>query len=782
MRSRAVGYRKGARGGAGLLMALVLLLPLTGLTALEVELQSPLTTVVRCPAPVPGGDLVIRAVVVVPGGAPGDLGVGAFVSDRHGRWFQQFRPGTLSPGRHPLSIQVNADESFLSEPDHASWNESAARLTAQAGLFFWSASGSHAGLRVEGLTAVAAADLASLGLAGNAEARTSAGALCDLRLDGYDAAAGVANGRTGERWTLSLDPRPFPVNPYDPRQFALDAVFTTPDGHELNIAGFVRQPMRLTDRGDREDASPDGPARFEVRFRPRLPGRYMVRLEARWQGDGQVLRIELPDLEVAGPAWDGYARVDHGDPRFFTVDGHFYWPIGLNLNSTYDTRCRDRLGTVLTPPRGTFAYLPRLSRLAAAGGDLVEIWMASWNMSLEWRGDWPGYFGTGRYNEGNAARLDTILDAAWDKGIRVNLVLNNHGTASPSLDREWKDNPWNRVNGGPLEEPYELFTSPLSLDGQERVRRYIIARYADHPAVFGWKLWSEINLTAVGESQRQKPRTDVPLASNEERHATLVHWHEHAAARWHALDVYGHGVTTHWSGDYHRPERDVVALPGLDYVCIDAYLNQRSNGQGESLADLIYNGTQDPDAGLGKFGKPLLVTEYGATWQAGTKDELEAELASAAWAGMVSGNGGAPMLWWFEWVDQGERWKSYGAIRRFLVGEDLRGAKAHAAVLGATSPAGTVWARAWARPGHMLGYLADVSWACTGTNHVTHDASELFIGDQVSAGKLQLEWWDADLGQLLKAVTVDHLGGTLMLKPPPFTHHVAFKLKRDASP
>ena len=759
-----------------LLLATVML---PAASALDVSLQSPLTTVVHCPAPVPAGDLVIRAMVVIPAGAPEDLGIGAFVSDRHGRWFQQCRPGVLGPGNHAISIQVTANENFIGEPDHAAWNESAAALTAQAGLFLWSASGSHALVHIEGLIAVAAPDFTSLGLEGEDLRSRSMGTLRDLRLGGFAATDGLAHGRTGERWTLDLDPYPFPVNPYDPEQFSLDAVFTAPDGREMSVPGFVRQPMRLSDRGDREDARPDGPSRFEVRFRPRLPGRYHVRLRAHWQGAADSQETALPDLAVEGQPWDGYARVDKGDPRFFEVDGRFFWPIGLNLNSTFDTRCRDRLGTVLTPSRGTLAYLPRLQRFAQAGGDTVEIWMASWNLSLEWRGDWPGYFGVGRYNEGNAARLDTILDAAWALGIRVNLVLNNHGTASPSLDREWKDNPYNRVNGGPLDEPYELFTTPVALAGQERIRRYIIARYADHPAIFGWKLWSEINLTAVGESQRQRPREGVPLASNEERHATLVHWHENAAARWHALDIYGHGVTTHWSGDYHRPERDVVALPGLDYVCIDAYLNQRSNGQGESLADLIYNGTQDPDAGLGKYGKPLVVTEYGATFQAGTKDELEAELASAAWAGMVSGNGTSPMLWWFEWVDQGDRWKSYSAIRHFLVGEDLRGKQAHAAVLGATSAAGSIWARAWARPGRMLGYLADVAWACTGTSHVQHAAAELFIGDQVAAGDCRVEWWDADLGMVIANQTIHHPGGRLILKPPAFTHHIAFKLMRD---
>jgi hypothetical protein len=760
-----------------LLLAFLAGLPLA---ALELPLQAPLTSVARYAGPIAGGDLVIRAMVVVPDGAPADLGVGAFVSDRHGRWFQQCRPGTLAPGRQAVSFTLAADSPLIAEPDRAAWDPSAATLTAQAGLFFWSASASRAVLKLEDFTVSPLA--APAAVAAKRAAERPVHALRELALEGCDPVAGVARGATGERWTMSLLPAPFPVNPYDPEQFALDAVFTAPDGTELRVAGFARQPVRLSDRGDKEEARCAGPCRFEVRFRPRQPGRYHLRLEARWDGEhGTLVKTGLPDLEVAGAPWDGYARVDRDDPRFFAVDGKFYWPVGLNLNSVYDTRCRDRLGTKLTPDRGTLAYLPRFKRFAAAGGNAIEIWMSSWNLALEWRGDWPGYFGVGRYNELNAARLDTILDAAWAEGIRVNLVINNHGQASPNADREWKDNPYNKVQGGPFAEPYELFTSPLAAACQERLRRYLVARFADHPAVLGWKMWSEVNLTAAGDSQRQRPRDGVPAATDQERHGTLVHWVEQAAARWHALDIYGHGVTMHWSGDYRKPERDVVALPGLDYVCIDAYLHHRP-GQGETLADLIWNGMQDPANGLGKFGKPLLATEYGATSQGGAREELEAELASAPWAGLVSGNVGTPMLWWFEWVDQGDRWKSYGAISRFVRDEDLRGKDAHAAVLAGASPAGALWVRAWTRPGRMLGYVADLQWLTTGTGQVQHDQATVAVGDAVAAGECRVQWWSADDGTVVWTERIAHPGGALTLKPPAFVHHLAFKLSRVVDP
>nr|MBA3936821.1 hypothetical protein [Planctomycetota bacterium] len=580
-------------------------------------------------------------------------------------------------------------------------------------------------------------------------------------------------------------PEPFPANPYDPAEFALDAVLTAPDGSEQRVPGFAREPILLRDRGDREDAVPDGPTAFAVRFRARTPGTWQVRLEARW-GAGRTVTSRLPDLTVAGAPWDGYARVDHEDPRFFSVGGAFHWPIGLNLNSAYDLRSRDRLATKLTPDRGTLAYLPRMERFAAAGGDLVEIWMSSWNLALEWRADWPGFAGIGRYNQANAERLDRILDEAWQLGMRVNLVINNHGQASPQADREWKDNPLNTANGGPLTDPYAVFTDPRALAYQERLRRYLVARYADHPAVFGWKLWSEVNLTAAGDLRRGGG--NIPDA---ERRETLLRWHEAAAARWHALDGYGHGVTTHWAGDYRRPDRAIVALPGIDYICIDAYhgQNRRPAGAldglltapnpGDLIVNLLWQSTQDAGNGLARFNKPLVVTEYGASSQGGPPPQMLAESASGDWAGLVSGHGAAPMLWWFEWVDQGEHWQPYRAIARFLQGEDLRGTQAHSVVLAATSAQGELWTRAWARPGRMLGYLADSQWACTGEGAALHPQASVQIGTQIAAGDCLVQWWNADSGEVLATETIAHPGGALVLAAPAFARHLAFKLIRN---
>src|SRR4051812_16526251 len=185
--------------------------------AVDVVLRAPLSTAVACAQPYHGPGRRLVARVVVPDDAPADLGIGAYVVDRFSRWYQSARPEPLAPGAHDL--EVDLDERLLcSQPVRATWDPTVAGEMETAGLFFWSASASRARIVVE-----------SLRLVDGDAARPAVAALADLAVDGADA-DGVLHAIAGRRWTLSLLPRPFPANAYDPDGFTLDAVVTAPDG------------------------------------------------------------------------------------------------------------------------------------------------------------------------------------------------------------------------------------------------------------------------------------------------------------------------------------------------------------------------------------------------------------------------------------------------------------------------------------------------------------------------------------------------------------------------
>ncbi|MFW6323048.1 MAG: hypothetical protein ACOC02_05430, partial [Guyparkeria sp.] len=717
-----------------------------------VSLRGPLSTPVTIASwELPDALAVIDLTLSVPDDAPRDLRVGAWVTDQEGHWFQSMHPETFGPGRHQVVLEVAAGASSrMSSAGHsAAWTPYRYALSQRLGLIFATAEETRARIAFTARPRAAANEA------------TTRPRLLDL-----DLPAGAIE--TGRRWQLECVPAPFPSNPYDHERFRLLANIRTPGGSVHTIDGFFLQEMDLQPAGDHEAAIPRGQGRFAVRYRARLPGRHTIELVGIWnQGlaDERRVTLALPPLQVTGAPWDDYVRVDARDPRFFGVGPggeRFYYPIGLNIRSVNDPRgARCTPIKRETPDLRSHSYAAYLARLAAAGGNATEIWMCSWNLALEWRDDWPHFHGIGRYHQPNAQRLDRILDQAYAHGVRVNLVIHNHGMGSERVDREWQNSPYNKRNGGPFRSATALFHRPFALAKQEQYRRYLIARYADHPAILGWKLWSEINLTAGGSHLRE--------------------WHRHASERWHALDVYDHPVTTHWAGDFRSPDRTIVRLPQIDYVCIDAYHGRRRD-RGKLLAQLLRDSTQHSGAGLARFGKPVLVTEYGGSSKACPEPQLIAEHRSGPWAAITSGHGGTPMLWWFEWVDQNERYGPYAAVARFLAGEDLRGQAKRSLPLTGRSSAGELWINAWFAPGDMLGYILARRWGYAGKADALHREATVRVGTQIAAGAMQVEWWDADSGRIRERDEIDHPGGELVLRPPPFRHHLAFKLRRRSVP
>lgn len=672
-------------------------------------------------------------------GAPDGAGLAAWRSDRHGRWFQRVVAGRLSGGEHRQRVALGDGEAFSPEGQAGTWDAGTAAECRRAGLLLW------CDRPASGLVEVEARWLA----------QSTASPRPALTLLGAPPTAAT----TGTRIEIACIPEPFPARPLDPESFALELVVTDPAGRTTRYAGFPDQPFRRRDRGDREELVADGAQRFATRFRARSAGLHRLRLEARW-GDGGSAAIDLPPLAASGPDWDGIARPDPADTRFLAAGGRWVWPIGHNLHSNFDVRSAEVLGTVLTPDRGSFVREALLGRLIAAGGDGAEVWLSPWNLGIEWSDAWRGYHGTARPNLGNAWAMDRLLEQAESAGARLVVTVFNHGMArgtdGEGKENDWPHHPWRTANGGWLATAAGLFTDARARAAQAAQFRYIAARWGDSPAVLAWKLWAENNLAnATGEEKRA--------------------WHAWAGPAMAATDPWNHPVTTHWSGDWRTADGPIAGDPGMTMLTIDAY-----HGEDRLLAQLLADSTGDPGSGvrgLGPYRKPILVTEFGGSWRACPPERMAAELASGGWAGLISGHAGMPMLWWFEWIDQTGSYAHFGALRRFIAGEDLRGRDAGPAAAAALAPGAELWCRMWRRPGRILGYLLDAAWGQAGGPGELHAQASIDLGS-VRAGAMRLQWWDADQGVVLREDAIEHPGGALVLRPPPFQRHLAFKLWR----
>lgn len=721
---------------------------LTAAQSVEVTLAPPL--VARSFVEVTTAPAVLIATLEVPENAPEDLGYGICLTTMDGLWWQSPQEGRIEPGRYEIRCLI--EPARLSTEQHAGRMDASRLATIRkAGFFFWGTGGACK-LRLENFR-----------FEGTASATDSTIRVLPRQNSAFDGSP----LETGKPWQLELDVLPTPANPYNQNQCRVELELSGENAERHLIPGFWYEPQTLVDRGDSEEAKPTGRGCYAVRWWPQNAGKKEARLRV-WTPHSGTLSSVLGNLTVIGESWDPYIRRDPIDPRYFSQGAtgakQFFWPVGINMRSITDPRSTRNLQTKITPNRIVSGYDAYFARLQASGANACEIWLASWNLALEWTDSWQGYLGRGRYNQENAARLDQVLDSAWRHGIRINLVVNNHGMGGVKNDSEWRNNPWNAKLGGPCDTAEEFFTDPQALAGQERLRRYLVARYGFHPAIWGWKLWSEMNLTAANAQIREQ-------------------WMRQASIRWKALDPVGRGITCHWSGDYKTPDRSVCKIGTLDYICIDAYRNAKKS----LLPTLLWYSTNHPDNGLGLLKdetdtvKPLVVTEYGGSSGAAAFPILLADHCSGPWIGLVSGHAASPMLWWWEWVDQENLWAVYHGIQAFLQGEDLRSTDNSKAnpVLLATESRRLIWCGVWSRPGRILGYVLDEGWASSGDNRL-HENARIVISanSKLAAGRITIEWWDPLAGTKIHQDEFQHPGGPLTITAPTFTRHLAFKLIR----
>ena len=394
---------------------------------------------------------------------------------------------------------------------------------------------------------------------------------------------------------------------------------------------------------------------------------------------------------AAAPAatFHGFLRAAQDKRHFEYEDGTFFYPIGPCLRSPSDSRIPypdpkwnaeeiDRIGK-----RGTYQYDEYFAAFEKAGINWARVWMCSWWGSLEWRRDWPGFQGCGRYNLLNAWRIDHVLAEAERKGIAINLCLTNHGQYSLAIDREWSNNPYNSQLGGPLISACEVFTRADAKIAHQNKLRYVVARYSHSPAILAWALFSELEFT-----EEYYPSYDM-----EEQFPSINidNWHSEMAPFLKSIDPSRHLVATHYSHPMHGVS--TLKRPEIDVATSNAY---------SAFAELAENPTHEYDTprrdagaalssfwsgneflpGFHSYNKPAMVEEQGRHWIGidrrrinNTKVTLDADLHAGLWGSMVQPLAGATGYWWWLHLHFDNRYADYAALARFMKGEDMRPAK-----------------------------------------------------------------------------------------------------------
>jgi hypothetical protein len=429
-----------------------------------------------------------------------------------------------------------------------------------------------------------------------------------------------------------------------------------------------------------------------------------------------------------------YLETADGAPCFLI--GHNYcWPPGKER--TYGVE-------------GAFA------RMAAAGMNATRLWLCSWGLHIE--GEEPD-----DYRLDDAWRLDLVFQAARERGIYVQLCLDNFADFTTKKGAE--RNPYLAANGGPCQTAPQFFSNAKAREQYQRRLRYLAARYAPFTSLLAWELFNEVSHAGEGP-----------------RDPAVVEWAANSAAQLKKLDPYGHPVTISVG---LRSDWDALwRLPEIDLVEAHTYIPRPTNGAPPQETDSPALILAERDA-LDGHGKPVLVAEFGFM---GTKefnplneaDKTGVHLHSALWASALGGCAGTALHWWWDsYLAEHDLYYHYAALASFLRGTELPGPR---------------WAPVRSKAGSQLrvvgyrGREAALLWIQNAANtwhrRLIEGRDPVAIGratvevPRLADGRYRVEWWDTYTGEPLTHTTEETAGGTLLLRVPERVPDVACKVSR----
>ena len=541
-------------------------------------------------------------------------------------------------------------------------------------------------------------------------------------------------------------------NPFDYSKLKIYAVFTSPD-HEKDIValGFWYRDYKIIldtnlATGRVKSGEPDGMEfvnfigdyEYRLRFQPSSSGKWTYKIYVEYDG-GDITEELDGSIEVSDSSkeYKGLIKVDKSNNRTFMYeDGSTFMPIGENMGWWADNS------------RKTYDYYVWFSNANKNNMNIARIWMAPWGFCLHWGDSMYDY--TDRLNY--AARLDRVIEYADEYNMYIMLALLNHGQFSTVADSTWNQNPYNKANGGILENPQSFFTSKVAKDVYKNELLYIIGRYGYSDNIMCWELFNEVDWT-----------------DNADLNAVNIKmWHKEMAEFIKNNDSYGHMVST----SYKTEQGSSFTLDVIDFA------NPHSYGYaGKNICDTLPTVL---DRLYRQYNKPILHSEIGIDWQNGYNnyklDPKGISLRQASWAGMMGGGAGGAMNWWWDSYvhpyDLYYQFKGAGSYAKLL---DLTGSDyTQLRTLKGVEKSSGVGLLGYRFDNRIYGYLYDTSWSYL---KETGELNNINVSIPFTNGTYTLTFYSATTGVAFNNSELKVTNGIATFTVPKFTSDVAFIIK-----
>lgn len=440
------------------------------------------------------------------------------------------------------------------------------------------------------------------------------------------------------------------LNPYNPTEIKVDAYFTSPGGELLVQPGFYYQDYELKQDGDIETLTPVGDPVWKVRFNPMETGAYHYYVQAAEGTAGT--KTPQSTFEVVDSDHPGFIRISPKNSRYFEFqNGDPFLGIGLNVAWWQQAEA------------GISTYEYFFDRMGEHKANLARVWMTNSGMDQDWILSIQDQTLGADYNLQEAWMLDAILESAHLNDVRLILTLEDVNQFGHSWN--WDVNLYNSANDGPCETQSEIFTNQDAREYQDRVFRYIVARWGYSPNILSWELFNEID--ELRWSDQANFDSD-----------DLVDWHAEKAHYIKSIDAHQHIVNTS-TGSFKTHPYLYEALEEIEFAQIHFYYVPEwpwypSDPEGRDIAALtryysskVYESVSDQPAIVGEFGLS------GADW--GESPHLEHEdqgvhLHNALWSSLMSGMASTGLSWHWNAHQQFDPawWRHYTSVANFFEG------------------------------------------------------------------------------------------------------------------
>ena len=459
-------------------------------------------------------------------------------------------------------------------------------------------------------------------------------------------------------------------NPFDPEQVDIEAVFTGPEGKVSRVFGFFARDFEVEEKDVQFSMDGEKWRRWRLRrYLPRGEGFWAARFTPSTEGRyGYYLRIRTPDSELRYPRTGqleftclpgkspGFLKPDAGNPRYLRFDdGTSYFGVGIN-----------GVNTMGAYNQGNVRSFEVMAKSAEFGGNIMQIDLCEGD-NLEWglnskRGFpyFSGYEGLNRYNLQVAAQIDSAVRMAEELGVYLRFTFYHFVDFKEEFDEYTKipgfsANPYCQSNGGPCAKPGDFFTSPEAWKYQEKLFRYVTARWGYSPHILCWELWNEVDFIHSAHIR------------------DIGRWHARALETLRKMDP-NHMVTTSFAKTetgYRIFER--VDFDLITFHCYPNFFYQRP---GETIGNMVYFTEL-----MKPLKKPIIAGEFGSIASDGIGPMLEMEddaegihLHNQLWASLMLGHASSAMHWhWEIYIDKFNLYHRLKGIANFVKGEDFGG-------------------------------------------------------------------------------------------------------------